>query len=63
MERKEAYPVYIEIKKEKSRIIIPDFAVDSEFDSAKTLAKAMETARIMIERMAKDYADEKNFLY
>ena len=62
MERKEAYPVYIEIKKEKSRIIIPDFAVDSEFDSAKTLAKAMETARIMIERMAKDYADEKKEL-
>lgn len=62
MERTEVYPVYIEIKKEKSRIIIPDFAVDSEFDSAKTLVKAIESARVLIEKMAKTYADEKKEL-
>lgn len=58
MDRKEAYPIYIRIAKGKSSLVIPDFEVNSELEAAKTLAQTMETARKVIENLAKEYEDE-----
>ena len=54
MDRKEAYQIYVRTAKGKSTLVIPDFEVNSELEAAKTLAEVMETARKVIENLAKE---------
>lgn len=58
MDRKEAYPIYTRVLKEKSILVIPDFEVNSELKAAKTLAQVMEMGRRIIENLAKEYEDD-----
>lgn len=58
MDRREAYPIYVHTAKGKSTVIIPDFEVNSELEAANTLAMAMDTARNIIENLAKEYEDD-----
>lgn len=58
MDRKEAYQIYVRTAKGKSTLVIPDFEVNSELEAAKTLAEVKETARKVIENLAKEYEDD-----
>jgi len=59
MDRKEAYPVYITLKKETCKIVIPDLGIDSDFTTIQTLVQAIENARVIIENLAKEMEEEK----
>lgn len=58
MEKRTAYPIYLLIQEEKTKIQIPDFGYSQEIEGIKDIASAMGQARMIIESRARGYLDD-----
>lgn len=58
MEKRVAYPIYLMIYEEKTKIEIPDFGYLQEIEGIKEIGPAMGQARMIIESKAREYLDD-----